>query len=162
MFYDELQNNLKISLMKSEVPRISVVLTSHEPAQGASLINDYLIPLAIQQVIDDEEHSITAELNREKAKLMGEIQVIEQRYINANLNRQNQLKQAIAMAEAGSITKPQLNNISGNDSPQYLFLPRYRYATRRTDSDPDYPQSVPQHQQHGTIQQQDSIDARCC
>ena len=121
-FYDELQNNLKVTLMKSGVPRISVTLTSHDPAQAASLINDYLIPLAIQKVIDDEEQAISAELSREKATLMNDIQVIEQRYINTNLNRQNQLKQAIAMAEAGSITKPQLNNLSGNDSPQYLFL----------------------------------------
>ncbi|GAA4648463.1 hypothetical protein GCM10023116_07320 [Kistimonas scapharcae] len=120
--YDELRNNIKIKLIKSDVPRISVTLTSHDPAMAATIINDYLIPLATQKVIEDEEQAITAELNREKITLMNDIQVIEQRYINTNLNRQNQLKQAIAMAEAGSITKPQLNNISGNDSPQYLFL----------------------------------------
>ena len=120
--YEELRNNIKIKLIKSEVPRINVTLTSHDPALAATIINDYLIPLAIQKVIDDEEQAITAELNLEKITLMNDIQVIEQRYINTNLNRQNQLKQAIAMAEAGSITKPQLNNISGNDSPQYLFL----------------------------------------
>ena len=120
--YEALRNNIKIKLIKSEVPRISVTLTGHDPALAASIINDYLVPLAIQKVIDDEEQAITAELNLEKITLMNDIQVLEQRYINTNLNRQNQLKQAIAMAEAGSITKPQLNNISGNDSPQYLFL----------------------------------------
>lgn len=120
--YEELRNNIKIKMIKSEVPRINVTLTSHDPALAATIINDYLIPLAIQKVIDDEEQAITAKLNLEKITLMNDIQVIEQRYINTNLNRQNQLKQAIAMAEAGSITKPQLNNISVNDSPQYLFL----------------------------------------
>lgn len=121
-FYEKWRDNITIKLTKSDVTRIHVTLEEHDPALAAAIINDYLIPLATQKIIDDERLSVTKDLDMRKASLLNNIQIIKLRYIGTNLERQDQLKAAIAVAEAGGITKLQSYNTAYADGTQHLFL----------------------------------------
>lgn len=129
-FYQQWRKNLKINLVKSDVNRIHVTLTDHDPALAATIINDYLIPLAMKKTINDEKQAVTAALDTRKASLLNDIQLIEQRYIDANLKRQDQLKVAIAMAEASGVTKPQLRNTSDDrHGDSHIFSHIFLFGT---------------------------------
>ncbi|MCL6271825.1 Wzz/FepE/Etk N-terminal domain-containing protein [Sansalvadorimonas sp. 2012CJ34-2] len=105
------------------VSPITISYSADTPEASASLINDYLIPTAIERTRRELISNITTEIEGEITKIDKSMVLTENQFIEKSRLKTLKLEVALKIATAGDITRPV--NLSAsllNDDDNSLFL----------------------------------------
>ncbi|MTI15487.1 LPS O-antigen chain length determinant protein WzzB [Sansalvadorimonas verongulae] len=135
---------------------LTIRFTSQDQAFTAELINDQLLPLVRSKILNLYSESLEAERIDTTNSLNRSIQQAETQYIESSRFKSLQLEEALSVARAGGIIKPEQNQNLGSSSHDAWFLmgtdilseslklqkselDRYRFISRPQSDDADKP-----------------------